>query len=48
MMQASLVNYHPLVNSRTTAIATADLLRFLAATGHAPLTVDLAPATQRA
>lgn len=47
MMQAPLVNYHPLVNSRTTAIAPADLLRFLEATGHMPLTVDLAPATQR-
>lgn len=47
MMQASLVNYHPLVNSRTTAVAPTDLLRFLAATGHSPRTVDLAPATQR-
>jgi Ala-tRNA(Pro) deacylase len=46
MMQAPLVNYHPLVNSRTTAIAPADLLRFFAATGHAPLTVDLTPATR--
>lgn len=47
MMRAALVNYHPLVNSRTTAIAPADLLRFLAATGHQPLVVDLEPATQR-
>ena len=45
MMQAALVNYHPLVNSRTTAIRPADLLRFLAATGHSPAVVDLGPAT---
>jgi len=47
MMQSALVNYHPLVNSRTTAVAPADLLRFLEATGHEPLVVDLGPATQR-
>ena len=47
MMQSALVNYHPLVNSRTTAVAPSDLLRFLAATGHEPLIVDLEPATQR-
>ena len=46
MMQSALVNYHPLVNSRTTAVAPADLLRFLEATGHKPLVVDLGPATQ--
>jgi Ala-tRNA(Pro) deacylase len=46
MMRAPLVNYHPLVNSRTTAIAPADLRRFLDATGHAPLIVDLTPATR--
>ena len=47
MMRSTLVNYHPLVNSRTTAVAPADLLRFLEATGHKPLVVDLGPATQR-
>jgi Ala-tRNA(Pro) deacylase len=31
-----LLNYHPLVNDRTTAIRTADLLRFVRATGHEP------------
>jgi Ala-tRNA(Pro) deacylase len=30
------VNAHPLVNTMTTAIAPADLLRFFAATGHTP------------
>jgi Ala-tRNA(Pro) deacylase len=46
MMAADIVNYHPLVNSRTTAIRPADLLRFLAATGHAPRILDLEPATR--
>jgi Ala-tRNA(Pro) deacylase len=30
------INCHPLVNTGTTRIATADLLRFLGATGHEP------------
>jgi Ala-tRNA(Pro) deacylase len=36
------VNLHPLGNARTTAIAGADLLRFLEAEGHAPELIDLA------
>jgi Ala-tRNA(Pro) deacylase len=36
------VNLHPLDNARTTAIAGADLLRFLEAEGHAPELIDLA------
>jgi Ala-tRNA(Pro) deacylase len=35
------LNYHPLANDRTTAIAPDDLLRFIAACGHRPLIVDL-------
>jgi Ala-tRNA(Pro) deacylase len=35
------LNYHPLENDRTTAIAPADLLRFIAACGHRPRIVDL-------
>jgi Ala-tRNA(Pro) deacylase len=31
------INVHPLRNDRTTTMPTADLLRFLAACGHAPL-----------
>lgn len=34
------VNAHPLVNTMTTAIAMADLLRLFEATGHAPLWLD--------
>jgi Ala-tRNA(Pro) deacylase len=36
LMQHDTINAHPLVNTMTTSIARADLLRFLEATGHAP------------
>jgi Ala-tRNA(Pro) deacylase len=35
------VNVHPLSNDRTTALATADLLKFYDATDHPPLILDL-------
>jgi Ala-tRNA(Pro) deacylase len=35
------LNFHPLRNDRTTAIAAADLLRFARATGHEPLMMAL-------
>jgi Ala-tRNA(Pro) deacylase len=34
------INAHPLVNTMTTALAPADLMRFFAATGHAPRWLD--------
>ena len=34
------VNAHPLVNTMTTALAPADLLRFFEATGHSPRWLD--------
>lgn len=37
----ALINCHPLVNTRTTQLATADLIRFLRETGHEPQIVDL-------
>jgi Ala-tRNA(Pro) deacylase len=39
------VNCHPLVNTMTTGVSYADLLRFLCETGHAPrvLTVGAPP-----
>ncbi len=46
MMQAARVNYHPLTNTATTAIAPADLLRFIADCGHDPMIVDFGPATR--
>src|SRR5215475_7807190 len=36
MLDHDPVNYHPLANDRTTAVAPADLLRFIAACGHVP------------
>lgn len=36
MMEHALLNYHPLVNTMTTAIARDDLVRFLERTGHPP------------
>jgi Ala-tRNA(Pro) deacylase len=42
MLDHSPLNYHPLANDRTTAVAPADLLRFIAACGHEPRIIDLA------
>jgi len=42
MLDHDPLNYHPLSNDRTTAVAPADLLRFIAACGHVPRIVDLA------
>jgi Ala-tRNA(Pro) deacylase len=36
MLRYDILNYHPLVNTMTTAIGRDDLVRFLAATGHIP------------
>ena len=41
MLEMDLLNYHPLHNEATTAIAPADLLRFISATGHEPQKIDL-------
>lgn len=41
MLALPLLNFHPLVNSMTTAITPADLRRFAAATGHEPIVLDL-------
>ncbi len=42
MLERDPLNYHPLVNTATTAIAPADLLRFISACGHEPRIVALA------
>ena len=41
MLDHDPLNYHPLTNGMTTAIAPGDLLAFIAATGHEALVVDL-------
>jgi len=40
MMEEGPLNFHPLTNAATTAIAPEDLLAFLRACGHDPLIVD--------
>ena len=42
MLDHDPLNYHPLANDRTTAIAAADLLRFISVCGHVPRIIDLA------
>ena len=41
MLNHDLLNYHPLENDRTTAVAPGDLVRFLEACGHAPRIVEI-------
>jgi Ala-tRNA(Pro) deacylase len=41
MLDHDPLNHHPLENDRTTAIAPADLMRFIAGCGHRPRIVDL-------
>ena len=40
MLEQDPLNFHPLHNEATTAIAKDDFLRFLAITGHEPVLVD--------
>jgi Ala-tRNA(Pro) deacylase len=40
------INAHPLTNTMTTAVAREDLLRFLTATKHDPLLIDIEPERQ--
>ena len=42
MMEHETLNFHPLVNTSTTGLASADLVKFLRATGHEPLFAPLA------
>ena len=41
MLNLAPLNFHPLRNDRTTAIAAADLLAFAHDTGHAPVIVEI-------
>ena len=40
MLDYDLLNYHPLKNTATTALAAADLVRFIRSCGHDPLILD--------
>jgi len=42
MMRHGRLNFHPLVNTRTTGLNSADIVRILRATGHEPVVVALA------
>ncbi len=41
LLDHAVVNCHPLVNTATTSIAPADLVRFMQATGHPPLILKI-------
>jgi Ala-tRNA(Pro) deacylase len=41
MMRHERLNFHPLVNTRTTGLRNADLVKFLRATGHEPIMAAL-------
>lgn len=41
LVAAETVNFHPLTNTATTSLASADLLAFIRATDHVPEIVDL-------
>lgn len=43
MMAKELLNFHPLINSMTTQIAAADLLKFIRDSGHEPRIMSLDP-----
>lgn len=42
LVAAAIVNFHPLVNTATTSLASADLLAFVRATDHEPEILDFA------
>jgi Ala-tRNA(Pro) deacylase len=44
MMRHARLNFHPLVNTRTTGLASADLVKFLRAAGHEPMMAALGQA----
>jgi Ala-tRNA(Pro) deacylase len=41
MLEEAPLNFHPMRNDRTTAIAPADLVRFVEATGHKPVIAQI-------
>jgi Ala-tRNA(Pro) deacylase len=42
MLEYAPLNYHPMVNDRTTAISAADLLRLIDTSGHVPRILHMA------
>lgn len=48
LMTHDILNFHPLVNTMTTSLASADLVRFLEAAGHPPRIVPVAAEAETA
>jgi Ala-tRNA(Pro) deacylase len=46
LLQAAIINCHPLTNTRTTSLSREGLVGYLAATGHTPLYVSLQEAPE--
>lgn len=44
MMSHEIINAHPLINTMTTSLKSADLMKFFTATGHQPRLVNLGDA----
>jgi Ala-tRNA(Pro) deacylase len=42
MMELERLNFHPLINSQTIGLASAELVRFLRSTGHEPEIIEFA------
>ena len=40
LTESDIVNFHPLLNDATTAISSADMIKFSKATGHDPVILD--------
>ena len=48
MMEHEILNFHPITNEATTSISSADLARFVEATGHEPRVLDVSVAATAA
>ena len=47
LMNHDIVNFHPLLNDATTAISSADMIKFAKATGHDPVILDFAELSEK-
>ncbi len=46
LADSDIVNFHPLLNDATTAISSADMIKFAKATGHDPVIMDFTVLTE--
>lgn len=47
LLNHDIVNFHPLLNDATTAISSADMIKFAKATGHDPIMLDFADLSEK-